>query len=94
MEVTDQHVINYEVERDLIPLILSNCQYSVEKGKEALEEFDLEKIQQQIVSRFLRGKPLITLTVGKSRFMLLFGFPDACEIRLSTYRASISRSTD
>lgn len=52
------------MERDLIPLILSNCQYSVEKGREALEEFDLEKIQQQIISRFLRGKPLITLTVG------------------------------
>ncbi|XP_066472974.1 E3 ubiquitin-protein ligase RNF213 isoform X2 [Tiliqua scincoides] len=61
-EVAELHVITYEVERDLIPLILSNCQYSVEKGREALEEFDLEKIQQQIISRFLRGKPLITLT--------------------------------
>lgn len=64
MEVADLHVITYEVERDLIPLILSNCQYSIEKGREALEEFDLEKIQQQIISRFLRGKPLITLRVG------------------------------
>ncbi|XP_053146867.1 E3 ubiquitin-protein ligase RNF213-like isoform X2 [Hemicordylus capensis] len=60
-EVADLHMISYEVERDLIPLILSNCQYSVEKGGEALEEFDLEKIQQQITSRFLQGKPLITL---------------------------------
>ncbi|KAH0629366.1 hypothetical protein JD844_011399 [Phrynosoma platyrhinos] len=61
-EVTDLHVITYEVERDLIPLILSNCQYSMEKGGEAIQEFDLEKIQQQIISRFLQGKPLITLT--------------------------------
>ncbi|XP_053149440.1 E3 ubiquitin-protein ligase RNF213 [Hemicordylus capensis] len=60
-EVADLHMISYEVERDLIPLILSNCQYSVEKGGSALEEFDLEKIQQQITSRFLQGKPLITL---------------------------------
>uniref|UniRef100_A0A670HUU1 RING-type E3 ubiquitin transferase n=1 Tax=Podarcis muralis TaxID=64176 RepID=A0A670HUU1_PODMU len=60
-EVTDLHVIAYNVERDLIPLILSNCQYSMKKGGEALQEFDLEKIEQQLASRFLQGKPLITL---------------------------------
>ncbi|XP_062976189.1 E3 ubiquitin-protein ligase RNF213-like [Elgaria multicarinata webbii] len=61
-EVADLHVITYEMDRDLIPLILSNCQYSMEKGGEALQEFDLEKIQQQVISRILQGKPLITLT--------------------------------
>ncbi|XP_044530479.1 E3 ubiquitin-protein ligase RNF213 [Gracilinanus agilis] len=60
-EVTDLHVISYEVERDLTPLILSNCQYSVEKGRETLQQFDLEKIQRQVTSRFLQGKPLLTL---------------------------------
>uniref|UniRef100_A0A670Y6Z8 RING-type E3 ubiquitin transferase n=1 Tax=Pseudonaja textilis TaxID=8673 RepID=A0A670Y6Z8_PSETE len=60
-EVADLHMISYEVEKDLIPIILSNCQYSVQKGGEALQEFDLEKIEQQVVSRFLRGKPKITL---------------------------------
>lgn len=44
------------MERDLIPLILSYC---VEKGREVLEEFDLQKIQQLVVSKFLLGKPLI-----------------------------------
>ncbi|NWR35860.1 RN213 ligase, partial [Tachuris rubrigastra] len=61
-EVADLHLISYEVERDLIPLILSNCQYSMEKGGETLQDFDLEKIQQQVISKFLQGKPLITLT--------------------------------
>ncbi|XP_021565820.1 E3 ubiquitin-protein ligase RNF213, partial [Carlito syrichta] len=60
-EVTDLHVISYEVERDLTPLILSNCQYQVEQGGETLQEFDLEKIQRQITSRFLQGKPRLTL---------------------------------
>ncbi|KAM4802762.1 E3 ubiquitin-protein ligase RNF213-like [Urocitellus parryii] len=60
-EVTDLHVISYEVERDLIPLIISNCQYQVEQGGETLQEFDLEKIQRQISSRFLQGKPRLTL---------------------------------
>ncbi|NXP49457.1 RN213 ligase, partial [Heliornis fulica] len=61
-EVADLHLISYEVERDLIPLILSNCQYSMERGGETLQDFDLGRIQQQIISKFLQGKPLVTLT--------------------------------
>uniref|UniRef100_A0A8C6W1W9 Uncharacterized protein n=2 Tax=Nannospalax galili TaxID=1026970 RepID=A0A8C6W1W9_NANGA len=60
-EVADLHVISYEVERDLTPLILSNCQYQVQQGGETSQEFDLEKIQRQISSRFLQGKPRLTL---------------------------------
>ncbi|NXS37956.1 RN213 ligase, partial [Pomatostomus ruficeps] len=61
-EVAELHLISYELERDLIPLILSNCQYSMEKGGETLQDFDLERIQQQVISKFLQGKPLIMLT--------------------------------
>ncbi|XP_041076276.1 E3 ubiquitin-protein ligase rnf213-alpha-like isoform X2 [Polyodon spathula] len=61
-DLSDLHVIKYEVERDLMPLVLSNCQYSMEHGQETLPEFDLQKIQQQVTNRFLRGKPLITFT--------------------------------
>ncbi|XP_078510203.1 E3 ubiquitin-protein ligase RNF213 isoform X2 [Lissotriton helveticus] len=60
-EVSDLHVITYEVEKDLIPIILSNCQYSIESGGQMLQEFDLEKIQRQVTSRFLQGKPIITI---------------------------------
>ncbi|KAM9393995.1 E3 ubiquitin-protein ligase rnf213-alpha-like isoform 2-T2 [Pholidichthys leucotaenia] len=60
-DVTDLHAIHYELERDVMPLILSNTQYSIERGQETLHEYDLPKIQQQIISRFLQGKPLITL---------------------------------
>ncbi|XP_039595909.1 E3 ubiquitin-protein ligase rnf213-alpha isoform X2 [Polypterus senegalus] len=60
-DVTDIHVIRYEVERDLIPLILSNCQYTMESGQETLPEYDLPKIEQHLIHRFLMGKPFITL---------------------------------
>ncbi|KAF4115229.1 hypothetical protein G5714_002718 [Onychostoma macrolepis] len=60
-DLTELHVIHYEYERDLLPLILSNCQYSMERGQETLTEYDLPNIQQQILTRFLQGKPLITL---------------------------------
>ncbi|XP_066446475.1 E3 ubiquitin-protein ligase RNF213-like [Eleutherodactylus coqui] len=60
-EVTNLHVINYEMEKDLVPIILSNCQYTLESGKETLQEFDLGKIQHQIACRFFQGKPLIRM---------------------------------
>lgn len=60
-EVTDLHVISYEVERDLMPLILANCQYQVAQGGESLQELDLERIQRQVTGRFLQGKPRLSL---------------------------------
>lgn len=71
-DLTDLHVIHYELERDLMPLILSNTQYSIEKGQETLHEYDLFKIQQQIISRFLLGKPRITLDVSNYSNFLKF----------------------
>lgn len=66
-EVGDLHVIRYEVDRDLLPLVLSNCQYIMERGQETLSEYDLPKIQQQVFTRFLQGKPEITLTVSEQQ---------------------------
>ncbi|KAF4115423.1 E3 ubiquitin-protein ligase rnf213-alpha isoform X2 [Onychostoma macrolepis] len=60
-DLTELHVIRYEYERDVLPLVLSNCQYRMERGQETLAEYDLPKIQQQILTRFLQGKPHITL---------------------------------
>ncbi|XP_029285155.1 E3 ubiquitin-protein ligase rnf213-alpha-like [Cottoperca gobio] len=61
-ELTEQHVIRYELEKDLLPLVLSNCQYCLERGHETISQYDLPRIQQQILTRFLQGKPLINRT--------------------------------
>lgn len=77
VDLTDLHVIRYELERDLMPLILSNTQYSIERGQETLPEYDLAKIQQQLISRFLLGKPLITLNVsGGAKAAAFLGWTD------------------
>ncbi|XP_057716646.1 E3 ubiquitin-protein ligase rnf213-alpha-like isoform X2 [Corythoichthys intestinalis] len=60
-DLTDLHVIHYDPEKDVMPLVLANTQYSVERGQESLHEYDLPRIQKQIFSRFLLGKPIITL---------------------------------
>ncbi|XP_032428579.1 E3 ubiquitin-protein ligase rnf213-alpha-like isoform X2 [Xiphophorus hellerii] len=61
-DLMDEHVISYDVEKDLLPLVLSNCQYSLGRGQETISEYDLPRIQQQILTRFLQEKPLITRT--------------------------------
>nr|DBA30609.1 TPA: hypothetical protein GDO54_006568 [Pyxicephalus adspersus] len=60
-EVMDLHVISYELEKDLVPIVLSNCQYSLESGKETLQEFDFPRIQDQLITRLFQGKPWITM---------------------------------
>ncbi|CAL8274226.1 unnamed protein product [Lota lota] len=60
-DLTDQQVIRYELEQDLMPLVLANSQYSLERGRETLHEYDLAKIQQQVLTHFLQGRPIITL---------------------------------
>ncbi|TRY85502.1 hypothetical protein DNTS_016006 [Danionella cerebrum] len=60
-DLNELHVIRYEYNRELLPLVLSNCQYCMERGQETVMAYDLPKIQQQLFSRFLQGKPHITL---------------------------------
>ncbi|PKU34399.1 hypothetical protein llap_15296 [Limosa lapponica baueri] len=88
-EVADLHLISYEVERDLIPLILSNCQYSMEKGGETLQDFDLERIQQQVISKFLQGKPLIT---PKGIPTLVYRHDRNCEQLFDDVRDKVAQS--
>ncbi|XP_072098497.1 E3 ubiquitin-protein ligase rnf213-alpha-like [Mobula birostris] len=60
-DVSDLHVIRYEIGKDLIPLFSSNCQYSMEKGKEIVTDHDFKRMEQQLTNRFLKGKPLISI---------------------------------
>ncbi|XP_049419183.1 E3 ubiquitin-protein ligase rnf213-beta isoform X2 [Epinephelus fuscoguttatus] len=46
-------------ERELLPLVLSHCHYTLRKGGETDSTYDLLGIQTQLARRFLAGKPLI-----------------------------------
>ncbi|XP_060951524.1 E3 ubiquitin-protein ligase rnf213-beta [Limanda limanda] len=46
-------------ERELLPLVLAHCHYTLEKGRETDSSYDLTGIQTQLARRFLAGKPLI-----------------------------------
>ncbi|XP_073346346.1 E3 ubiquitin-protein ligase rnf213-beta [Pagrus major] len=46
-------------ERELLPLVLSHCQYTLKKGGETGTSYDLQGIQTELARRFLAGKPII-----------------------------------
>ncbi|KAJ7339378.1 hypothetical protein OS493_005772 [Desmophyllum pertusum] len=58
-EVTMSHLIAYDPERDLLPLILAHCHYSLEVGQETLVHYDWAALERQLIDRFLRGRPFV-----------------------------------
>ncbi|XP_054454921.1 E3 ubiquitin-protein ligase rnf213-beta [Anoplopoma fimbria] len=46
-------------ERELLPLVLSHCHYTLKQGGETDRNYDLLGIQTQLARRFLAGKPVI-----------------------------------
>jgi len=58
-EVTMSQLIAYDPERDLLPLILAHCNYSLEVGQETLVQYDWTALERQLTDRFLKGRPLV-----------------------------------
>uniref|UniRef100_UPI0037E7EAB2 E3 ubiquitin-protein ligase rnf213-beta n=1 Tax=Semicossyphus pulcher TaxID=241346 RepID=UPI0037E7EAB2 len=54
-------------ERELLPLVLAHCHYTLKTGGETDRSYDLQGIQTQLARRFLAGKPLIQ--ADTSRFL-------------------------
>ena len=55
------HVVDYE--RQLIPIVLSHCHYSLTYGKGQQIEYDFPALEKHILDRFIYGKPHIMLEI-------------------------------
>ncbi|XP_033105070.1 E3 ubiquitin-protein ligase RNF213-like [Anneissia japonica] len=53
------HLIAYDPDRDLLPLILSQCQYIVRPMAENKIEYNLQGLELQLIERFVRGRAFI-----------------------------------
>ncbi|XP_078381354.1 E3 ubiquitin-protein ligase rnf213-alpha-like isoform X3 [Oculina patagonica] len=58
-DVTNSNLISYDIERDLLPLILAQCNYSLEVGRGTLVQYNWEALERQLIDRFIRGRPMI-----------------------------------
>ncbi|KAJ7339580.1 hypothetical protein OS493_005983 [Desmophyllum pertusum] len=59
-DVTSSQLISYHTERDLLPLILAQCNYSFRSGSGNFWfQYNWEALERQLIDRFIRGRPLI-----------------------------------
>ena len=63
-DVSPSQLIYYHPERDLLPMVMANCNYSLEMGKGTSIAYDFDGLERQLEDNLIRGKPLLLLQVG------------------------------
>ncbi|XP_076855501.1 E3 ubiquitin-protein ligase rnf213-beta isoform X2 [Brachyhypopomus gauderio] len=63
--VSESHLALCHPEKELLPLVLAHCQYTLEKGQQTASDYDLQAIERQLYRRFLAGKPRILTETDK-----------------------------
>ncbi|XP_052238406.1 E3 ubiquitin-protein ligase RNF213-like [Dreissena polymorpha] len=61
MNVNAAHLICYDHEHDIMPILLANCQYSFEIGVGTTVEYDFAGMERQLIDRLLYSKSNIEL---------------------------------
>ncbi len=64
-EVTQAHLVAFHPERDLLPMLLANCNYSLEAKGTTEINYDYEGLERQLEERFIRGRPRLNPVVKK-----------------------------
>ena len=65
--VTRAHLVAYDVERDLMPLVLAHCDYSLSVGQGTNITYNLAALERQIVDRFVNGKAHVEMKVMSTK---------------------------
>ncbi len=55
------HLLNYE--HQLMPIILSHCQYSLKYGQGQNVKYDLPALEKHLIDRFVHGRPFLVLEI-------------------------------
>ncbi|XP_048587615.1 E3 ubiquitin-protein ligase rnf213-alpha isoform X3 [Nematostella vectensis] len=58
-KVREAHLVSYNPDRDLLPLVLGQCRYSFEVAQGAHVTYDWVGMERQVIDRFIRGRALI-----------------------------------
>ncbi|TRY96584.1 hypothetical protein DNTS_014460 [Danionella cerebrum] len=63
--VGESRKLCHQADRELLPLVLANCQYTLEKGQQTVSFYDLQAIERELSRRFFAGKPRIQTDTDK-----------------------------
>uniref|UniRef100_A0A667YC06 Ring finger protein 213b n=1 Tax=Myripristis murdjan TaxID=586833 RepID=A0A667YC06_9TELE len=85
--ISDTQLTLCHPERELLPLVLAHCHYTLRKGKETDSSYNLPGIQTQLARRFLSGKPLIEAVRMEKTYVQLHAdrFPKGTSRVLRSY---------
>ena len=61
VDITAAHLISYDPQQDILPMVLANCQYSFEIGKGTKIEYDFKGLERQLMDRFFYSKSRINI---------------------------------
>ncbi|CAC5391523.1 RNF213 [Mytilus coruscus] len=59
-DISSAHLISYHPEKDLLPMVLANCNYSFAVGEGNKVDYDFNNLERQLIDRFLFSKSIIT----------------------------------
>ena len=71
-EATSAHLISYHPEKDLLPLVISCCQYTLTVGKGSAVTYDFALLQRQIEERFIRNRPRLDPKVANIEYLDIY----------------------
>ncbi|XP_052062680.1 E3 ubiquitin-protein ligase rnf213-alpha-like isoform X2 [Mytilus californianus] len=59
-DISSAHLISYHPDKDLLPMVLANCNYTFEVGQGTRIEYNFTNLERQLMDRFLFSKSIIT----------------------------------
>ncbi|KAK1794252.1 hypothetical protein P4O66_011142, partial [Electrophorus voltai] len=63
--LSESHLALCHPEKELLPLVLAHCQYTLVKGQQTASDYDLQSIERHLYRRCLAGKPRIQTETDK-----------------------------
>ncbi|VDI19307.1 Hypothetical predicted protein [Mytilus galloprovincialis] len=58
-DISAAHLVSYHPDKDLLPMVLANCNYSFEVGQGTKVEYNFTNLERQLMDRFLFSKSII-----------------------------------
>ncbi|VDI24291.1 Hypothetical predicted protein, partial [Mytilus galloprovincialis] len=59
-DISSAHLISYHPDKDLLPMVLANCNYTFEVGQGTRIDYNFTNLERQLMDRFLFSKSIIT----------------------------------
>ena len=63
LDVKPTHLVTYDPDKDLLPLVTANCSSSLLVGQGTKVKYDFDKMEYQLTERLCEGKSRIVNTV-------------------------------